>query len=94
MSTKHKTTQRDTDLKSPTVIAGEIIASLKKDSLYEQGKTIADISSSYIEMMNEINAAYLERLQELLKDFNDLNKEAKTVDEKFDLEKVRAKLEN
>ncbi len=90
-----KTQPKKIDLENidSTKLATQIIADLKKNKMYEQGKYIADISMAYIEMINEVNAAYIERLQELLKDFKDLDKEEKIASEHFDLEHVKAKLQ-
>ena len=92
MIKKNKKDGISIDNKTSEQIANEIILALKKDKLYEQGKVIADISSSYLEMLNEVNSAYIERLEEILKDFKDVDSAEGKAEEYFDLEKVKAKL--
>lgn len=78
--------------KDSDTLASEILDSINSDEKYEKGRVIAGISMSYIEMLNEINAAYIERLQKILGDFNELEKGESGLKDYIKLEKVRADL--
>ncbi|MFA6797480.1 MAG: hypothetical protein WCR40_02140 [Candidatus Paceibacterota bacterium] len=94
MNKDKKIKQVDIDVKGKNsdTLASEILASINSDEKYEKGKVLAGISISYIEMLNEINAAYIERLQKILGDFNDLEKGEVRFKDDIKLSKVRMEL--
>ncbi|MDD4803587.1 MAG: hypothetical protein PHN69_00190 [Candidatus Pacebacteria bacterium] len=94
MNKDKKIKQVDIDVKGKNsdTLASEILDSINSDEKYEKGKVLAGISMSYIEMLNEINAAYIERLQKILGDFNDLEKGEVKFKDDIKLSKVRMEL--